>query len=86
MSPDNAQTCVNKMIHLLYRASFVQGSTTLITRCGALSWIDARLADSDIQKDLLRTLATYLYDNCAQQRVSEWGNGTVASTVDRVQT
>ena len=84
-SPNLGQETLKKISQLIYRASFVQGSTTLVTRCGALSWIDAQIALGAGDSIFLNSLASQLYRTCDQQRVSEWSSGSVAKVVPQIE-
>lgn len=69
-----------KAIDLLYRCTFVGGSTTLITRCSILSWISLLLKAgkpiiSNVQA--LKNLALRVYDTSDQNRVDDWSGATV---------
>ncbi|KAI9836551.1 MAG: hypothetical protein M1819_001183 [Sarea resinae] len=66
-----------KIIHLLFRATAVEGSTTLITRTGIISWIETRLAAKDPNDVTLKRLAKRLYETCDQTRVDEWSGGSI---------
>lgn len=50
-----------KVLHLVYRVCEIGGSTTLITRAAALSWVQGQAAISDAHSSTLRALATELY-------------------------
>ena len=66
-----------KIVRLLLRATAVGGSTTLITRCGLVSWIQMWLNNQDPRQKMLAVLATRVYETCDQGRVAEWSNGTI---------
>lgn len=70
-----------KIVRLLLRAAAVGGSTTLITRCGLVTWVQMCLEGHDPRHRMLRTLASRLFETCDQGRVTEWSNGTIAETV-----
>lgn len=80
-SPSLPENCSEKIVELFYRCTFVGGSTTLITRCGLLSWIQARLAVETAQQEMLKALASRIYDTCDVDRVSEWSGGALARPV-----
>jgi nucleolar pre-ribosomal-associated protein 1 len=63
-----------KIVRLLFRAAAIGGSTTLITRCGVLSWIQMRLTVRDHRSNLLRLLASRLYQTCDTAKVDEWSS------------
>jgi nucleolar pre-ribosomal-associated protein 1 len=70
-----------KILRLLLRATHVEGSTTLITRCGLLPWIQMMLDNQDPRHRTLRTLASRAYETCDQERVDEWSSGSAAHIV-----
>ena len=69
-----------KIIQLLYRSTFVGGSTVLITRCGLLSWIkgemelQAHKANPE-QRQLLSSLAVRLYKSSDTKHIDDWCGG-----------
>lgn len=73
-----------KIVRLLLRATAVGGSTTLITRCGLVTWIRICLDGRDPRHRMLRTLASRLFETCDRGRVAEWSNGTVEEVVARL--
>lgn len=66
-----------KIVRLLLRATAVGGSTTLITRCGLVSWIQICLNNHDPRQKALRALAARVFETCDQGRVAEWSNGSI---------
>lgn len=70
-----------KILRLLLRATHVDGSTTLITRCGLLPWIQMMLDNQDPRHRTLKTLALRVYETCDQERVNEWSSGSIARTI-----
>jgi nucleolar pre-ribosomal-associated protein 1 len=70
-----------KILRLLLRATHVDGSTTLITRCGLLPWVQMMLDNQDPRHRTLKTLALRVYKTCDRERVNEWSSGTVAQTI-----
>jgi nucleolar pre-ribosomal-associated protein 1 len=76
-----AASAKEKILRLLLRATHVDGSTTLITRCGLLPWVQMMLDNQDPRHRTLKTLALRVYKTCDQERVNEWSSGTVAQTI-----
>jgi nucleolar pre-ribosomal-associated protein 1 len=76
-----AASAKEKILRLLLRATHVDGSTTLITRCGLLPWVQMMLDSQDPRHRTLKTLALRAYETCDQDRVNEWSSGYVAQTV-----
>jgi nucleolar pre-ribosomal-associated protein 1 len=70
-----------KIVRLLLRATAVGGSTTLVTRCGLVTWCQICLDNHDPRHRMLRTLASRVYETCDQGRVAEWSNGTVQEAI-----
>jgi len=66
-----------KIIRLLFRIAAIEGSATLITRCGILGWVQMRLALRDQRSHVLQQLASRLYEACDKKRVEEWTGGLV---------
>jgi nucleolar pre-ribosomal-associated protein 1 len=70
-----------KIVRLLLRATHVGGSTTLITRCGLVAWIQLMLDGHDPRHRTLRTLASRVYETCDQGKVAQWSSGTMSTTI-----
>lgn len=70
-----AVTAKEKIVRLLLRATHVGGSTTLITRCGLVSWIQMMLDGYDPRHRSLRILASRIYESCDQEKVTAWSSG-----------
>ena len=80
-SPSSPTSCAKKILQLLYRCTYVGGSTTLITRCGLLGWVQSELAlnQDAVERSFLHSLARRALDTCDKERVNEWSGGNVAS-------
>ncbi|OAL45257.1 hypothetical protein IQ07DRAFT_548943 [Pyrenochaeta sp. DS3sAY3a] len=76
-----ATSAKERILRLLLRATHVGGSTTLITRCGLINWIQMTLSSHDPRHRRLRTLATRVYETCDQEKVAAWSSGTMAGTI-----
>ncbi len=83
-SPDLTQHLRKTIIGLSFRATYVNGSTTLITRAGILGWIQARVALKDPHAPLLKLLLERLLDTCDQGRIADWGGGGVGNAVKSI--
>ncbi|KAF2855567.1 hypothetical protein T440DRAFT_439902 [Plenodomus tracheiphilus IPT5] len=70
-----------KIVRLLLRATHVGGSTTLITRCGLVPWIQIMLDGHDSRHRALRMLALRVYETCDQEKVSQWSSATMKDIV-----
>ncbi|MCJ1477635.1 hypothetical protein MMC13_006308 [Lambiella insularis] len=80
-SPCLPPDCFENIIDLFYRCTYVDGGTTLITRCGLMSWIQAQLAHESDRSETLKALASQVYEACDIDRVTEWSDGTLAKTI-----
>jgi nucleolar pre-ribosomal-associated protein 1 len=76
-----AAAAKDKIVRLLLRATHVEGSTTLITRCGLITWVQMMLDNHDPRHRALRTLASRVYETCDRERVGEWSSGTIDTAV-----
>lgn len=84
-TPSLPKACMGKLIALLYRCTCVGGGSTLITRCGFLSWVESRVnlrntMASDVAA--LTNLAQRAYDTCEKGRVDEWSSGAIKGLLD----
>ncbi|EZF29077.1 hypothetical protein H109_02642 [Trichophyton interdigitale MR816] len=70
-----------KILHLVYRVCEIGGSTTLITRAAALSWVQGQAAISDAHSSTLRALATELYRTSSSEWVDRWSGSALAAAV-----
>ncbi|KAI4635340.1 uncharacterized protein J4E87_000290 [Alternaria ethzedia] len=71
----------DKIVKLLLRATHVEGSTTLITRCGLIPWIQMMLDSHDPRHRALRTLAGRVYDTCDREKVAAWSSDSLGETI-----
>ena len=86
-SPSLPESCFQKILDLLFRCTYVKGSSTLVTRCGLMSWISSRLvscATDDMIGVRLRSLASRIYETSDQGRVDDWANGTIKPTLENL--
>ncbi|KAH7130426.1 ribosome 60S biogenesis N-terminal-domain-containing protein [Dendryphion nanum] len=70
-----------RILRVLLRAVAVGGSTTLITRCGLVSWIRMRLDSNDQRRKTLRFLGKRLWETCDRAKVGKWSSGTMDEVV-----
>ncbi|KAK8235999.1 ribosome 60S biogenesis N-terminal-domain-containing protein [Phyllosticta capitalensis] len=82
--PDARRDIRDKILRLCMRAAAVDGSTTLITRSGIISWIRIHLADPKTDKKALRRLLERLWETCDRAKVAEWSGGGVEKEVERM--
>ncbi|KAE8168289.1 ribosome 60S biogenesis N-terminal-domain-containing protein [Aspergillus tamarii] len=84
-SPGPSLPSKRKILHLLYRSTQVQGSTTLITRAGIVSWIQSQIpALSGKEVPTFTAMAFSLYESSEQDRVMKWSGGSVAQVVENI--
>lgn len=84
-SPSLGSAGQRKILHVIYRAAQVGGSTTLITRAAVISWIQLQIAEADAKEAaLLSALARTLYETSDRERVDAWSNGTLESTIEKI--
>ncbi|WYZ45062.1 hypothetical protein EsH8_VIII_000378 [Colletotrichum jinshuiense] len=79
-----------RILRILYRATCIEGgSTTLATRFGIMSWLEAqeaRFAGAAVERDadgretrrLYRALRRRVWETCDQERVGEWSRKGVS--------
>ena len=82
------KACSQKLMDLLFRCTLAGGSTTLITRCGLLSWVRSRIRSRPLipsEYVILRRLALRAYESSDQERVNQWSNDGVRSMLDRME-
>ena len=66
---------VEKITQLCCRCTYVEGTTTLVTRCGILAWIRSSMelySENTRQQRLLHFLAMRVSQTCDKSRVDEW--------------
>ncbi|KAF4816286.1 hypotheticall protein [Colletotrichum siamense] len=77
-----------RILRVLYRATCVEGgSTTLATRFGIVSWLEAQEAryvaagDEEVAK-VFRALRRRVWETCDRERVGEWSRGGVVAALE----
>jgi len=84
-SPGLPDACFEKIVALLYRCTYVDGSTTLITRCGLLSWVACSIpAEKGRRRDELVYLVSRAYETSDRAHVDEWSDGAFKPTLDGI--
>ncbi|OAX83914.1 hypothetical protein ACJ72_01727 [Emergomyces africanus] len=76
-SPGLPDSLRKTILQLLFRACEVDGSTTLLTRNGALSWIQGQVSTQDNQSDILRAIANELYNKCDHEWIDRWSGSSL---------
>ncbi|KND90361.1 Uncharacterized protein C14G10.02 [Tolypocladium ophioglossoides CBS 100239] len=70
----------NRILKIIYRATCIEaGSTTLVTRFGVLSWLDAQRAACATAEEaaVYEGLMKRVWATCDQERVAAWSNGGI---------
>ncbi len=83
-SPFLSSSYKKKILSMAVRATFVEGSTTLITRSGVISWIQAQLSLNGPHDILLKRLERRLLETCDPKRVNEWSGGVLNNGIDTI--
>ena len=84
-SPSLSPSARRTILHIIYRATQVGGSTTLITRAAIISWIQVRLAEADAKEtSMLAALAQVIYQTSDRERVNAWSAGTVEKALEEI--
>ncbi|KAE8376892.1 ribosome 60S biogenesis N-terminal-domain-containing protein [Aspergillus bertholletiae] len=84
-SPGPSLSSKRKILHLLYRSTQVQGSTTLITRAGIVSWIQSQIPTlGGKEVPTFTAMASSLYESSEHDRVMKWSGGYVAQVVENI--
>ncbi|KAL4979503.1 ribosome 60S biogenesis N-terminal-domain-containing protein [Aspergillus desertorum] len=84
-SPGAGFSAKKKILHLVYRSTQVQGSTTLITRAGIISWIQSQLpAVTGRDAATLTAMAQLLYQSSDHDRTAKWSGGAVLRAVEQI--
>lgn len=81
------QTLRIQVLRIIYRATFIQGgSTTLITRFGIISWLEARTAvqQSGSGADVYKALAKRIWETADQKRTREWSKDGIDIALGRL--
>lgn len=84
-SPSTSVSVKRKILHLLYRSTQVQGSTTLITRAGIIGWIQSQLPAVGVKEaSSFSALTSSLHASSDQERVAKWSGGAVDRAVENI--
>ncbi|KAG6008561.1 hypothetical protein E4U43_000127 [Claviceps pusilla] len=73
-----------RLLRLIYRATCIEaGSTTLVTRFGLISWLDAHRAACDVHDDVLvyEALMKRAWQTCDQDKVCAWSKGGIKQVI-----
>ncbi|RAH69186.1 NPA1/URB1 family protein [Aspergillus aculeatinus CBS 121060] len=84
-APSAAHSVKRKILQLLYRTTQVQGSTTLITRAGIMSWIQSQIpAVTAKETPTFTAIAHSLQRTSDSDRVEKWSGGAVLKAVENI--
>ncbi|KAJ5587533.1 uncharacterized protein N7459_003298 [Penicillium hispanicum] len=84
-SPSLNSAARRKILHIIYRAAQVGGSTTLITRAAVISWIQVQATEADgLEAGLLLALARKLYESSDRERVDAWSSGSIEQALEEI--
>ncbi|KAJ5894234.1 hypothetical protein N7495_005925 [Penicillium taxi] len=84
-SPTLTVAARRNILHIVYRAAQVGGSTTLITRAAIISWIQSQLPEADEKEaSMLVALAKKLYETSDRKRIAAWGAGTLEKALEYI--
>ncbi|KAK2747544.1 hypothetical protein FQN57_002037 [Myotisia sp. PD_48] len=84
-SPSLSSEQKKKILHLVFRVCEIGGSTTLLTRSAALSWVQGQIPWSDAQnKPILQALAVELYRTSSHEWVDRWSGSAVSKMVNGI--
>lgn len=69
-----------RILRIVYRATTISsGSTTLVTRFGIISWLDAQRALCAVKDEaaVFQAVMKRVWDTCDQERATEWSRGGI---------
>lgn len=81
------QNLRTQVLRILYRATSIQGgSTTLITRFGIMSWLEARAAVQPMGTgaEVYQALARRIWETADQKRAQEWSKHGIEAALGRI--
>lgn len=73
-----------QIVRIIYRATCIRGgSTTLVTRFGIVSWLEAQRAgcDSKSERATYKALLKRIWETSDKERASVWSNGGIQDAV-----
>ncbi|KAL1876555.1 hypothetical protein Daus18300_002799 [Diaporthe australafricana] len=76
-----------QILRIIYRATCIRGgSTTLVTRFGIVSWLEAQSAacDSQSERETYKALLRRIWETLDKERASVWSNGGIQHVVQAV--
>ncbi|KAF8251300.1 hypothetical protein K440DRAFT_91482 [Wilcoxina mikolae CBS 423.85] len=77
-SPNCTERAKEKVVELLWNVPAIEGgATTLITRNGAVAWIEQQVGVSQRHDMVLKRLVARLFEGSAKKHVIEWSRGSL---------
>lgn len=83
-SPTLATSAKRKILHVIYRATQVGGSTTLVTRAATISWIQSQIAGLDNNDLTIKALANAVHDTADHDRINKWSSAALPHVVEHI--
>lgn len=74
-----------RILRIVYRATEIEsGSTTLVTRFGIISWLNARRAAYEVREEaaVYEALMRRVWETCDRERVTAWSGGGVLKVIE----
>ncbi|KAL6860513.1 hypothetical protein ACO1O0_004541 [Amphichorda felina] len=74
-----------RILRIVYRAMEIEsGSTTLVTRFGIVSWLDAHRAACEVREEaaVFEALMRRVWETCDRERVAAWSRGGVLKIIE----
>ena len=84
-SPMTHTAITGKIMEILFRCTYVNGSTTLVTRYSITTWIALSLVGAkDKLREQLHLLAETVQATCDQVRVEDWSDQSIKATLKKL--
>lgn len=89
ISPFLRQRTQESVLRLLFRATYIQGSNSVIARSSLLSWAQVwtfmkRTDLAEMNDPITRKLMMQCYNTCDKDRIRVWSDGGVESMLEVV--
>ncbi|PLB42204.1 NPA1/URB1 family protein [Aspergillus candidus] len=84
-SPGTGFAARRKILHIIYRATQVGGSTTLITRAGIIGWVQGQILTGPAKETpTFKAMADSLRPTSGEDRVAKWSGGSAVQVVENL--
>lgn len=83
-SPTLAASAKRKILHIVYRATQVGGSTTLVTRAAIISWIQSQIAGLDNHDLTIKALVSAVHNTADHDRINRWSSAALPHVVEHI--